>query len=82
MSDQRQTKKDEDYNESVHLTRLRETRDEVEDREILESACSTQNGSGPPISAWNLLSALQVSITILKNDSIMYLHQSYIKVCY
>lgn len=56
----RRDKRDEDF-DSVHLTRLKETCEQVEDREVLEAACSSQSGpnSMPPISAWNLLNALQ-----------------------
>ncbi|XP_034234946.1 transcriptional adapter 1-like [Thrips palmi] len=54
-------KREEDSNDPVHLMRLRESYDEAEDRKALEAACSSQNTRyvGPPITAWNLLSALQ-----------------------
>lgn len=66
--DQRKDKRDEEFYDSIHLPRLRETYEEAEDREVLEAACSssTQNGLSvrAPFSAWNLLSALQVSLLV------------------
>ncbi|KAK3920227.1 Transcriptional adapter 1 [Frankliniella fusca] len=58
--DHRRDKRDEDC-DSGHLARIKETHEQTEDREVLEAACSSNNGpnSMPPISAWNLLSALQ-----------------------
>lgn len=60
--DLRGGKREEDNMDPVHLMRLRETHEELEDRKALEAACSSQiaRNPGPPITAWNLLSALQV----------------------
>lgn len=71
-SDQRRDKRDDDLSESVHLSRMRETHDAEEDRAILEAACSTQSGSHtkPPISAWNLLSALQTHRSAIQSQTV------------
>lgn len=60
-TDVRSSKRDEDSSDPVHLMRLQESYEEAEDRKALEAACSSQSARivGPPITAWNLLSALQ-----------------------
>lgn len=69
---QRRDKRDDDSIDSIHLAKIRYNYDEIEEHEVLEIACSVKNGAltKSPVSAWNLLTALQTHKSAVMSQTV------------